>query len=63
MQTRILTDPPELVDLKREFRELDELTEELKRQQREFPLDTAIRDSLARVQQQKAEIARIVAGL
>ena len=68
MNTKVLTDPPEIVDLKAEFRRLDELTEKLKAAAvalRGSGLRSELRvlDELDNIRQRKAEIARKVAGL
>ena len=68
MNSKTLTDPPEIVDLKREFRELDWLTERLKDALIALAGTGAwsrekLLDELEQVMRRKAEIARKVAEL
>jgi len=68
MNTKVLTDPPEIVDLKREFRRLDELTEKLKAAAvalhgSGLRSELRVLDELDNIRQRKAEIARKVAGI
>jgi len=68
MNTKTLTDTPEIVDLKREFRQLDELTERLKDALialtgTDARSKLAVLDELEQVRQRKGDIARIVAKI
>jgi len=68
MNTKVLTDSPEIVDLKLEFRRLDELTEKLKDAAvalhgSGLRSEAKVLGELENIKQRKAEIARKVAGL
>ena len=68
MNTKVLTDSPEIVDLKLEFRRLDELTEKLKDaavalRGSGFRSEAKVLGELENIKQRKAEIARKVAGI
>ncbi len=56
-ETIVLTDPPELVELKREFRKLDEQEQQLKPTSRAGQITAAAATLLAGVRARKAEIS------